>query len=119
MWKQQKQFLPGYQVLNGDCAGAGAFKLSSLAVKDTDGSTLHTYTFGYGTAELPIEYKHASQTCLSFTWPYLQTITNGFGATTTFTYASKWQAGAAGTDPNCSGGSTVATWSRQGARDPQ
>jgi RHS repeat-associated protein len=115
MWKQNKLFSFGYQSQAGNCPAFGALKLTSLTAYGTDSSQapLYAMAFGYGASELPIEYKTSSATCVSLDWPYLQTVSNGYGATTTFTYQTAWQAGPTGTDPNCTGSANVATWSRQ------
>lgn len=113
VYTTSKNWVFSYSVANGDCSGAGAFKLTSTDVRGTDSSTLQTYNLGYGSSELAVDYKSSTQSCRALTWPYLQSASNGFGATTTFTYEYKWQAGSAGTDPACAGSSTVGTWSRQ------
>jgi RHS repeat-associated protein len=108
-----KQWTFAQQTVTGGCPDAGAFKLTHVAVKGTNGLTLNTYVFGYGSQELSVDYKTSSVSCTSLTWPYLQSAANGFGATTTFTYQYQWQAGSGGADPNCPGSPSGAAWSRQ------
>lgn len=110
-----KRFALGYSMTAASCPNAGRLKLTSLKQIGTDGdanSPLFAATFDYGGSEKTIDYKNSTNTCISLTWPYLQTINNGYGATTTLAYDYKWLAGASGTDPNCSG-TQVGTWSRE------